>query len=259
MWVAAAIVGGAIIGGVATSMAANAQGEAAESAAATSAAASKYAEDVQYQIFKEQQEAQKPWQEVGGGALNQLNYLMGLPSPEGVDDEGNALAPFVGTGVAGELQKPFGMDEFEADPGYQFRLSEGIKALDRSASARGGIASGKALKATTRYGQDVASQEYQNAYNRYKAQQAQRYNQLAGLAGVGQTANAALGQAGQTYASNVGNLTMTDAANRGNAAIAAGNATASSYAGWGQSLSSGMNALGRYYGNQPTTTTTGGV
>ena len=52
------------------------------------------------------------------------------------------------------------------DPGYKFRLSEGMKALDRQAAARGGLISGNALKATQRYGQDLASQEFGNAYNR---------------------------------------------------------------------------------------------
>ena len=77
----------------------------------------------------------------------------------------------------------------QMDPGYGFRLSEGLKALDRQAAARGGLISGGALKAAQRYGQDVASQEFGNAYNR-----------LAGLAGVGQTATGAMGNAASQFA-----------------------------------------------------------
>jgi hypothetical protein len=59
-----------------------------------------------------------------------------------------------------------GQVNLESDPGYQFRLSEGLKALDRQAAARGGLISGSALKASQRYGQDMASQEYGAAYGR---------------------------------------------------------------------------------------------
>jgi hypothetical protein len=53
------------------------------------------------------------------------------------------------------------------DPGYGFRFAEGMKGLERSAAARGGLLSGATLKGITRYGQDMGSQEYQNAFNRY--------------------------------------------------------------------------------------------
>lgn len=55
------------------------------------------------------------------------------------------------------------------DPGYQFRLNEGNKAINAAASARGRYDSGRALKELTRYGQDYASGEYQNAFNRDNA------------------------------------------------------------------------------------------
>jgi hypothetical protein len=105
------------------------------------------------------------------------------------------------------------------DPGYAFRLSEGQKALDRSAAARGGLISGGALKAATRYGQDMGSQEYGNAYNRaltsYNtgvASENQLYNRQAALSGIGQTSTNLVGQAGQNYANNAGNLMTSGAA-----------------------------------------------
>jgi hypothetical protein len=73
------------------------------------------------------------------------------------------------------------------------------------------------LKALTRYGQDVASQEYQNAYNRFYDQQDRSYNRLASLAGVGQTTSSQLMGAGQNMANQIGQAHM----GMGNAAAAA--------------------------------------
>ena len=52
------------------------------------------------------------------------------------------------------------------DPGYQFRLAEGLRALEGSAAQRGTLRSGATLQALMDYGQDAASQEYEKAYRR---------------------------------------------------------------------------------------------
>ena len=52
------------------------------------------------------------------------------------------------------------------DPGYQFRLSEGQRALERSGAARGVTNTGGNMKGLLDYGQQAASQEYGNVYNR---------------------------------------------------------------------------------------------
>jgi hypothetical protein len=96
------------------------------------------------------------------------------------------------------------MDQFQADPGRAFRISEGMKAVERSAAARGGLLSGGTGKALQRFGQELGSQEYQNAFNRYQAERSARLQPLQSLAGVGQTATNALGAAGQSYASGMG-------------------------------------------------------
>lgn len=145
-------------------------------------------------------------------------------------------APFQGQGVAGDLMRPFGMSDYQEDPGYQFRLKEGLNALEKSAAARGGLLSGGALKGITRYGQEAGSQEYQNAYNRYQSNQSNQFNRLASIAGIGQTANNALGQAGQNYANQAGYYSMQNGANQGNAMLSAGDARASSYGGMGNAL-----------------------
>lgn len=63
------------------------------------------------------------------------------------------------------------------DPGYEFRRSEGMRGLENSAMARGGLMSGNAIKGAQDYGQELASQEYGNAYNRAF----QRHNAELGL------------------------------------------------------------------------------
>ena len=225
---------GSIIGG---SMASG----AATDAANTQAAAANRAADLQYKQWQEQQANQKPFLEAGYAGENRLLDLLGL--------SGNTGA--AGYGSAGQN---FSMSDFQQDPGYQFRLSEGLNALDRTAAARGGLMSGAALKAAGRYGQDYASNEYQNAYNRYQTNRSNLLNPLQSLAGQGQTTANTLGTAGANYASNAGNAYMN-----------AGNAAASGYVGsanaWNQALGGATNALGQgianYYVNQPYTGTPG--
>lgn len=137
----------------------------------------------------------------------------------------------------GSLARNFSMADYEADPGYAFRQQQGQQQIDRQAAARGGLISGAALKATQRFGQDLASQEYGNAYNRFQSNQSNQFNRLASLAGVGQTANNALQQAGTQFANAMTGISQANAANQGNAMLAAGNARASGYAGIGNALS----------------------
>jgi hypothetical protein len=171
----AAIIGSSLLGG-----------SAAKSAASTQVAAADRAAQLQNEQFQQTRQDQMPWLKAGEGALNKL----------------------VG---AVDYQK-FGMDQFQQDPGYAFRLAEGQKALDRSAAARGGLISGGALKAAGRYGQEMGSQEYMNAFNRYQTERNAMLNPLQSLAGVGQTTAAQLGQTGAANAANVGNLITGGAA-----------------------------------------------
>jgi hypothetical protein len=106
----------------------------------------------------------------------------------------------------GQYARSFGAGDFVEDPGYAFRQSEGLKGVDRSASARGGILSGSALKNIQRFGQDLASQEYQNAFNRYQTERAARLNTLGGLTASGQSAsNVMTGAAGQLGSNSAAN------------------------------------------------------
>jgi hypothetical protein len=108
----------------------------------------------------------------------------------------------------GSLLRRFGASDFKKDPGYQFRMDEGIRGLDRSAAARGNLFSGAAMKALNRYNQDFASNEYGNAYNRYNNDQTNVFNRLAAISGIGQSATGQVATAGQNAANNSGNAIM---------------------------------------------------
>jgi len=66
--------------------------------------------------------------------------------------------------------------EVTGDPGYQFRLGEGERALEQSAAARGVINSGGTLGDLVRFGQQFASNEYGNVYNRRMNEYNTNYN-----------------------------------------------------------------------------------
>lgn len=117
------------------------------------------------------------------------NMLLGRTQPGG----GTIMSEF------GSAARPFSMDAFRADPGYGFRLSEGLKALERSQAARGGLMSGTTGKALQRYGQDMASQEYGNAFNRFYTEREALLNPLLSLSGRGQTSATQTGMAAQQF------------------------------------------------------------
>ena len=186
-WVAGAVAVSSLIGG-----------SAAKSAASTQAAAARDAAELQNEQFQLTRQDQMPWLKAGEQALNKL-----IPMTD---------------------YKKFGMDQFQQDPGYAFRLSEGQKALDRQAAARGGLISGSALKAAQRYGQDMGSQEYMNAFNRYQTERSAALNPLQSLSGVGQTTATNLGTTGAANAANVGNLITGGAAASAAGRVGAANA-----------------------------------
>jgi len=114
--------------------------------------------------------------------------------------------PFDMGGRYGSLMQDFGHEDFYADPGYQFRLSEGSKGVYRPGSALGNYLSGAQAKALTRYNQGFASNEYSNAYNRDAANKARKFGFLSGAAGMGQSSAHQVANLGAQSASNIGNL-----------------------------------------------------
>ena len=199
--------------------------KAADRAAEISAAASREAVDLQRKMYYEGVARQQPWLEAGQIALNKL-------VPEATNYQN------------------FGMEQFKQDPGYAFRMSEGMKALENSAAARGNLLSGATMKGIQRYGQDMASQEYMNAFNRYQVERQARLNPLQSLAGVGQTTANALAAGGQAFAGNVNQLAMTNMTNQGNLALTSGNIRASQYNTAGRAIDE---ALGTDWGKVAST------
>jgi len=139
----------------------------------------------------------------------------------------------------GKYARDFGMQDFQQDPGYAFRMSEGLKALDRQAAARGGLISGAALKGAQRFGQEAASEEYTNAFNRYQTNRANQLQPLQSLMGTSQTAANTLGQAARGYAQGAGEAYM-----------GAGAARASGYMGGANALAGAINQGMNMYGDQ---------
>jgi len=101
------------------------------------------------------------------------------------------------------------MSRFFTSPDYQFRMNEGLSAIDRSAAARGGALSGNAIRGGTEYASNLASGEYSNYVNR-----------LLTMAGLGSAAT-----------NNAGGAIGNNAANQANSQMAAGDARASGIMG----------------------------
>ena len=197
-WTAGAILGSSLIGGMAASDAASVQAGAADRTA-----------ELQYRQNQENVARQKPFYDVGVNALPEL--------------------------VQASRYTPFSMSKLQQDPGYAFRLSEGQKLLDRTAARDNRLFSGGALKAATRYGQDMGSQEYMSAFNRYQIENAARLQPLQSLTGMAQTTANTLGTAGQNMASSVGDAMGSAAAAR-----------ASGYVGGANALTSGLGTYLNY-------------
>ncbi len=205
-WGLVAVAGSSLVGAYGANKAAKAQLQGAREGAAA-----------EREMFERQVELQAPFREAGLNALPEL--------------------------VEASRYTPFGMEQFQADPGYGFRLKEGLRALEGSAAARGGLLSGNTMRGIARYGQGLAADEYTNAFNRYQAERAARLNPLQSLTGMAQSsANTLSGAAGQ-LGTNLSNL-----------AVGAGNARASGYAGMANALASGIGQGVNYYQGQQAAT-----
>jgi hypothetical protein len=210
---AAGAIGGAAISSDANRKAGNKQGDGAAAATAE--------QTRQYDLARSDQ---APYREAGYGALADLVGMKGGP--------GNLTA-----------------DQVMAEPGYQFGLMQGRNALEGSASARGGLYSGAALKALTQYGNDYGTNKYNDAFNRQESAFGNRWNRLSGLAGIGQSATNQVGQAGANYANNVGNIGLSNANAQGAAGIAQGNIWGSALNGIGSAVGGYMKTPGNNYGS----------
>lgn len=143
----------------------------------------------------------------------------------------------------GEFTRDFTLADFTADPGYAFRMSEGEKAIQRGASARGLNLSGATLKALNRFNSGNAAQEYGSAFDRFNVNRTNKFNRLSTLAGIGQTANAQTSAAGSQYGNAVGNYASGMSSNL----AAIGNASAANSIAQGNAVSGTLNGLANNY------------
>ena len=199
-WAAVAIGGAAVVGAGASVYASSQASSAAKDAANAQAGASKASIDAQLQMYNQSREDYAPWREAGQNALATL-YEKVMRGP----------------------------GEYAKSPGYNFRLAEGQKAIERSAAARGSVLSPATLKALDKYTQEYATGDYDNFLARYY----QSLTPYQSLSGVGQTATAGTTQSGMNAANQISQ-----------ANIAAGNAQAAGYINSANAITGGIQSVG---------------
>ena len=252
-WGAVAIGVGTLAAGViGSSMQADAASDAANAAAESGELSAYY----QWKQYQQQRADQQPWLDAGTSAVNRI--ASGLESGGEFDTVPTFTAP----------DFSFTSEDLYSDPSYAFRKQEGLDAVNASNSASGLFGSGRGYNALMERGQDLASQEYSNAYNRaqteygnqytadlaeYNSQlnsQNTLYNRLAGVSGTGQTTASQIGSTGMTAATNAGNALMssTNASNAGN--VGAANAYSTGLQSAGNSATSLLGTYLNYQQNQ---------
>lgn len=216
--------------------------KAAEKAGNLQADSSKYAADLSQKQFEQTRKDQMPWLEAGKGALGQLQNH--IKDDKGFDDKwgGRIESAYQNGQLTGGLDP----NNFQTDPSYQFRKQQGMDGLQSSAAAGGSLLSGAALKSLNEYNSNLASQEYGNAWQRdqtekqnlmstlsgnrsqdyqlFSNEDTRQYNQLANMAGVGQTTANSLGTFGAQNAQNQGNAAINGANAQANGLIGSTNA-----------------------------------
>lgn len=170
------------------------ESNAAGTAAEQQAAANRDAMAMQERMYNQQRADHQPWREAGVRALG------------GMEDK--------------DFQRDFTMSDFQADPGYAFRMQQGQKAIERSKAAKGLLGSGGTLKALNDYGQNMGAQEYQSSYDRFNADRDRRFGRLAQISGMGQNAAGQMSGAAQNYGNNASNLMINHGDNQASATMA---------------------------------------
>jgi hypothetical protein len=214
-WTTAALIvgGSSIAGGILG-------GSAAKKAAAQQAAAIREAAQIQERMFQQQRADLAPYREQGYVALKDI-----------------------------EAQKPYFTGRFEdyrdqyLDPSMEFRRKLGEQTTARMLNVGGGAISGNTLRGLEEFGQNLASTEYSNAFNRFQGERGQIYNTLANIAGMGQGAINTGVQASQQAAQNLGQLAVGQG--QAMAAGTVGQANAYSNAFGGMSDFASLYALGK--------------
>lgn len=198
---------GALVGGGLGLIGAGKQASAARSAADLQYRAAQDAQRQQREMFDILNEQQRPYRESGYQALTRISEL--LP----------------------QLTTPISAAEISSMPGYQFAMQQGTGAARQMANVGGGGSN-----------VDRAAQKFAIDYTLSSAvpyaQQQRRdiYNTLAGIAGIGQTAQGQQQQLGMNTANALAQLGIGGASALGAGQVGAANAYASALGGLGQNL-----------------------
>jgi hypothetical protein len=208
-WGVVASIGGNLFG-------ASQNREAASRASDKATQANERAQMFEQQMFDQQKALTAPYREGGATAQNRLMELLGIGGNTGSADYG-------------KYGRDFSMSDFELDPGYAFSVSEGQKAIDRSAAARGGTQSGAALKAAADWGKKNSLDYYGKAYDRYQTNRTNQLAPLGSIATMGANAATNSATAAGDYGSRGGRLLSDTGVTQGNALLAAQRANNSAY------------------------------
>jgi hypothetical protein len=200
-----AAITSAVIGGATALYGANKQAGAAKDAAKSQQKATDATIAEQKRQFDLSRSDQMPWLDAGKSALGQQQALLG-----------------------GDFSK------FYSSPDYQYALDQGMQGLDRSAAARGKLFSGGYGQDLTKYAQGMATQNYNNYYDK-----------LAGMSRTGSNTATNLGSLGQNYANAYGQAQQTNANARSSSYINQANA-------WGNAANQIGGIAGNYFGSKVT-------
>ena len=195
-----------LLGAGAGLLGARSQAKAAESAAGMQSDATRYAADVQRQMFETINEQQKPYREAGYGALTRIGEL--LPG----------------------LTAPVSREEIMGLPGYQFAMEQGTGAARQGMNVGGG--GSNVDRAAQKFAVDYT---LGTAMPQVIAQRQNIYNTLAGIAGIGQTAQGQVTTAGQNVAGSIGQAAIGGATALGAGQVGGANAYANAFGNMGNS------------------------
>jgi hypothetical protein len=206
-----------ILGSRSASRAADIQAQSAREAAQAQLQAGRESNQLVRDMYQTNLGLQAPGIRTGQLALSALSSGLGLGPVQAQQQSNMGGAPIgatqeelaaAGSPYAGRLTETFKPSDLNRDPSYQFRLNEGLRAIQARGAATGMLQSGQGLRDISDYSQQSASQEYGSAYDRFMRNQEALYSRLSGLAGVGQQATGAATAAGAQTAQNIGQTTV---------------------------------------------------
>lgn len=210
-WGMVAVAGSNVVSGVLGS-------KASKKAAEQSAQAMLQAAQIQQAMFEQQRRDLAPYRESGYTALRDIDVRKPLFTAQ------------------------FGPEQMAQylDPSMEFRRKLGEQTTSRMLNVGSGALSGNTLRGLEEFGQNLASTEYANAFNRFQNERTNIYNTLANIAGMGQNAVNTGVQASQQTAANLGQL-----------AVGQGQAQAAGTVGSANALGGAIQGVGNmYYLNQ---------